>query len=511
MILRKPYALLIQYFQRIHLILILFSAYIFYKIIALRTFVADFLNTESYNAYYEPISDYINPLLLISIILVVIISIVLIVLLRYKKKPWKIYLIPILEYVFMFGVLLYVRSYFIGYTELSTVTPIMAGRDLLNMIYLPQYAIFIIFGIRFLGIDLKKFGFKEDEEYLDIKEEDREEFEVNIEFDKDKITRNLKKFIRNVKYVYYEHKLVCNTLIIILFVSVTGYTYYYFGVLHRTYHEGNTFSANYYDITVNSSYLTNRDSRGTVINKKQNYLIINVTVKNNANKRTINLDRFRVMNKNNEFHYVTREYDNFVDLGSAYNNRDLDTGDETTFILVYKVPEDLDTNKYVLYYPNISDNIILRKIKLKVQDVNNIKTVSEVNANEKMNFPTGDNLTITNVNLTNSTTYGAYSCSGNSCGPKDLTLSISKGKILELSFTSDSFTGKSFVDFSSIYAKIKYKDTNGKNKQILVNSLVSNNYFGNYAYFRIPDDIAPSSKISLIFTFRDKRYVYNLI
>ena len=511
MILRKPYALLIQYFQRIHLILILLSAYIFYKIIALRTFVADFLNTESYNAYYEPISNYINPLLLISIILVAIISIVLIVLLRYKKKPWKIYLIPVLEYIFMFGILLYVRSYFTGYTELSTITPIMAGRDLLNIIYLPQYVIFIIFGIRLLGIDLKKFGFKEDEEYLDIKEEDREEFEVNIEFDKDKITRNFKKFIRNAKYVYYEHKFICNTIIIILFVSLTGYTYYYFGVLHRTYQEGNTFSANYYDITVNSSYLTNKDSRGTVINDKQNYLVINVTVKNKASKRGINLDRFRVMNKNNEFHYVTREYDNFVDLGKPYNGKDLDNLDDTTFILVYKVPKDLDSNKFVLYYPDVTKKVLLKKTKLKVQDVSKIEIVKETKVNEKMEFPTGNNLTITNVNLTNSTTYGAYSCSGNSCGPKDLTLSISKGKILELSFTSDSFTGKSFVDFSSIYAKIKYKDTNGKNKQILVNSLVSNDYFGNYAYFRIPDDIAPSSKISLIFTFRDKRYVYNLI
>ena len=198
MIFRRPYALLIQYFQRIHIILILICAYIFYKIISLRTFVADFLNTESYNDYYEPISNYINPLLLISIILVVIISIVLIVLLRYKKKPWKIYLLPVIEYIFMFGILLYVRSYFVGYTELSTITPIMAGRDLLNIIYLPQYVIFIIFGIRILGIDLKKFGFKEDEEYLDIKEEDREEFEVNIEFDKDKITRNFRKFIRNM-------------------------------------------------------------------------------------------------------------------------------------------------------------------------------------------------------------------------------------------------------------------------------------------------------------------------
>ena len=511
MILRKPYALLIQYFQRIHLVLILLSAYIFYKIITLRDFVANFLETESYNAYYEPISDYINPLLLITIIAVVIVSIVLVVLLRYKKKPWKIYLLPILEYTFMFGILLYVRSYFTGYTELSTITPIMAGRDLLNIIYLPQYVIFIIFGIRFLGIDLKKFGFKEDEEYLDIKEEDREEFEVNIEFDKDKITRNFKKFIRHAKYVYYEHRLVCNTIIIILFVSITGYTYYYFGILHRTYQEGNTFSANYYDITVNSSYLTNKDSRGTVISDKQNYLVINVTVKNEASKRGINLDRFRIMNKNNEFHYVTREYENFADLGNAYNNKDLDTGDETTFILVYKIPKDLDSSKFVLYYPDVSNKVLLKKIKLNVQDVSDVKTVQEVNINETMKFPIGDNLTITNVNLTNSTTYGAYSCSGSSCGPRDLTLSVSSGKILELSFTSNSFTGESFVDFSSIYAKINYKNTNGENKQILTDSLVSLDYFGNYAYFRIPDDIDVSSKVSLEFTFRNKRYVYNLV
>ena len=71
----------------------------------------------------------------------------------------------------------------------------MAARDLLNIASIFQYIVFVIFGIRFLGIDLKKFGFKNDEEYLDIKEEDREEFEVNIEFDKDKITRNIKKLL----------------------------------------------------------------------------------------------------------------------------------------------------------------------------------------------------------------------------------------------------------------------------------------------------------------------------
>lgn len=508
MILRKPYALLIQYFQRIHLVLILICAYIFYKILSLRTFVANFLDTESYNAYYEPISDHINFLLIIAIIAVIAISIALIVLLRYKKKPWKIYLVPIVEYIFMLGVLIYVRNYFDSYNELSTITSIMAGRDLLNIVSLPQYAVFIILGIRFLGIDLKKFGFKQDEEYFDIKEEDREEFEVNIEFDKDKITRTVKKFFRNVKYVYFEHQLVCNILIAIAAVSLTGYTYYYFGVLHRTYREGNTFSANYYDITVNNSYLTDRDSRGDVINKNYNYLVVNLTVKNNSSKRDINLDRFRIMNRSEEFRYVSRLYDNFTDLGKAYNNRELNTGDDTTFILVYQVPKDLNEKRYVLYYPDVTSGILLKKVKLSVNDVTELKTVAEAKLTEEMTFPDGDTLRVTNFNITNETTYNRYSCDNVSCGTMDLPLT-SSNKILEISFVSNNFTGESLVDFSSIYAKIRYEDSNGKMQNINPNSLV-NNYNGNYAYYSLPNDIKEDGSLDLIFTFRNEQYVYHL-
>ena len=508
MILRKPYALLIQYFQRIHLILILLCAYIFYKITYLRTFVADFLQTESYNAYYEPISDYINVGVILAIIIVVVISIVLIVLLHYKKKPWKIYLIPIIEYTFMFGVLFFIRNYFNSFNELSTITPIMAGRDFLNIIYFPQFVIFIIFGIRFLGIDLKKFGFKEDEEYLDIKEEDREEFEVNIEFDKDKITRNIRKFIRNVKYVYFEHRLICNSIIIIFFISITGYTYYYFGILHRTYREGNTFSANYYDITVNSSYLTNRDSRGDVISNNRDYLVVNITVKNNSSSRSINLDRFRVMNRSEEFHYATRLYSNFEDLGNAYNNRDLAPGSSVTFILVYKVPKDLDHDKYVLYYPDVTNGVLVRKIKLNVKDVRELNTKEEVQITETMTFPNKNTFIVNNFLVTNETTYSRYACNNNGCGMMELPLN-STNKILEISFVSNKFTGESFIDFSDIYAKIRYEDNEGKMHSITARSLLDN-YNGNYAYYSLPSDMKDDGVLDLIFTFRNEQYIYHL-
>ena len=512
MILRKPYALLIRYFQRIHLILILLCAYVFYKISTLKSFVGNFINTESYNAYYEPISDYINFGLIISILLILVITITLIVLLIYKKKPWKIYILPVIEYIFMLGVLIYVYSFFNGYNEMSELTTIMAGRDLLNILTIPQYIIFIIFGIRFLGIDLKKFGFKEDEEYLDIKEEDREEFEVNIEFDKDKITRNIKRFLRNVKYVYFEHRLICNAIIIILVVSLSGYTYYYFGILHKTYREGNTFSANYYDITINDSYLTDKDSTGTVINENANYnfLILNITVKNKASRRGINIDRFRIMNKSNEFRYTTKDYDYFKNLGKPLDNtKELATNDERTFILVYRVDKDIEPNKFVLYYQDVSNGSLLKKVKLNAHDLRNLETVREVNINETMTFEDQTNITITSANLTNQTVYGTYSCSGNSCGPKDNTLTINKGKILELAFSSNTYNGESFVDFSNIHAKIEYENTKGNLNSIITTSLV-NSYYGNYAYFRIPEDVNENGKINLVFTILDKKYIYHL-
>ena len=91
---------------------------------------------------------------------------------------------------------------------------------------------------------------------------------------------------------------------------------------------------------------------------------------------------------------------------------------------------------------------------------------------------------------------------------KDLPLTPASGKILELSFTSNNFTGESLVDFSKIYAKIKYENSKGKTRSIDINPLVTS-FNGNYAYFYIPNDIK-GNKVDLLFTFRAKRFLYHL-
>ena len=171
MVFRKPYAFLIQYFQRIHLFLLGLCFYLFYKTTALRTFVSEFIRTESYNQDLESIKHYVGFLPVFVILLCLGILLTLMILLRHKKKPWKTYLFPFINYIYLLIVMLYIRNFFMGYNELSDITKIMAGRDLLFIAYIPQFAVFLLLILRTLGIDLNRFGFKNDKEYLEIKED----------------------------------------------------------------------------------------------------------------------------------------------------------------------------------------------------------------------------------------------------------------------------------------------------------------------------------------------------
>ena len=85
----------------------------------------------------------------------------------------------------------------------------------------------------------------------------------------------------------------------------------------------------------------------------------------------------------------------------------------------------------------------------------------------------------------------------------------SNNKILEISFISNNFTGEFFIDFSNIYAKIKYEDNDGKVHSITADSLLDN-YNGNYAYYSLPNDIKDDGVLDLIFTFRNEQYIYHL-
>ena len=81
---------------------------------------------------------------------------------------------------------------------------------------------------------------------------------------------------------------------------------------------------------------------------------------------------------------------------------------------------------------------------------------------------------------------------------------------MQIFFTSDTFTGKDFVDFSMEYGKIVYIDNKGKSHNLSIVDAVNRNYDGNYMYIEVPSELQEASKIRLIYTIRNKEYTYEL-
>ena len=167
MVLRKPYAFIIKNFKKIHILLLVLSIYIFFTNSQIMSFVNEFIATNTYNPLIESIRNYISPLNYLVLLVVIGISAILIYVLHYKKKPWKAYLLPFLSYIFIYGVVMSTAGYFNKYGDDSTIVTIRALSQLLQLGSLLQYAIFVLLFIRITGVDLKKFDFVHDEEYLE--------------------------------------------------------------------------------------------------------------------------------------------------------------------------------------------------------------------------------------------------------------------------------------------------------------------------------------------------------
>lgn len=520
MVFRKPYAFLIKNFKKIHILLLILWGFTYYKIYQVRTFVKEFVSFGTYNQNLEGIGTKITPLLYIAIILIIIISIAMLLLLRHKKKPWKLYLVIILEYILMIYACIALSSFFNSYTNNNLISEVFIYRDIINIVNILQYVVLIILIMRITGLDLKKFSFNTDQEFLELSSQDREEFEINIEIDRHSFTRKFNLLKRNINYFYKEHKFICNISIVLLVILLIGYNYYYFGIKHKSYKEGQFFTAGIYDIRINNAYVTDKDTMGNIVEKNNKFIILSVTMKNNSSEDVEpNLGRFHLMNKNTNRTNTIYYDDSFTDIGKGVSiDNEINSGESKTFNLVYKVPEELENNKFTLYYQEFQgfNKTYLRKIKLSVDDVTKIEDTKDINIgdNIKFKFLSGkeQEITIEEYKIAPSDTYYKYSCDVNGiCGVSARDLVVANGyQILKLTFASSDFEGKEFIDFSSRYGRIKYVDNNGKVEYLKVVDAVDTEYEGKEIFIKVPDGLGSAKEISLEYILRNRRYIVKL-
>ncbi len=517
MIFRKPYAFLIKNFRKIHIVLLLISLYCAYQLFDVSRFVSDFMQYGTYDIFQNPISKHITWLLRLSTLLLAAGSAALLILLRYKKKPWKVYLIPIIEYLVLFFVLGMVSSFFNAYSNTVETTDLRLSRDLLMIFIIAQLPAIGIFIMRILNLDIKKFNFNSDEEFLQLSEQDREEFEVNFNFDINSVKRFSRRAFRNIRYFYIEHKLICNTLVILLVVFTSFQIYRSIFITHKSYSEGDDYMINGYTFQVHNSYYTDKDYSGTVISKKSNFVVVDLDVVNHAARRSLRIDNFHLKNGVEDYTTTRKTYaTEFQDLGETYDSvKELQQNEKFHFIIVFKVDKDLKYNRFQLYY---QEKDYLRKIKLNVKDVSEIQDEKVITIGDSMNFSLRgkkESISIDDYEFLDSVDYLSRICGVVNCFTEPQVFTApSDQKVLKIEFSSILFEGKDMVDFSNEYGKIIYIDnSNEDNEEVELNFKYpfSKVATGKYLYTLVPRELEESSSLKLVYVVRNKKYVYQLV
>ena len=517
MILRKPYAFLIKYFQKINILLLAFVLFLFYKTMKFHQFAKNYLSTNVYNNTIDSISNYVNKYVIISFVFVFIISIILAYLLRKKDKPYISYVLIIIVNIFALVLLIYANNFF-TYTAFKGFKIVNAKMmsDLSLIANILYYPLIFILLIRSLGIDLKSFGFQEDKEFVEISEEDREEVEVNVGFDKEKFLRNIKYYFRNTKYFVIEHKtsLLC-VFGVVLFIGIIQF-YNYFYVENKIYKLNENIKANYYKLKVKHTYLTDRDYSGNIITNDDSYFVIaDVDITNLVSTpRVFDYEKF-LLYIDNQFYVPTTKYNHyFKDMGNLYNGKEINGKSQTSYILVYEVPKPKDKANFVLKYQDVYNKKLIR-IKLSILDISEFKDKGEASYPKTFEVPINIDDTmkfkVTSFEIGDTVNYTYQKCDSTGTCPiyEETYNSNGKNKVLHIKFNSYDHERKEFLNFINNYGKVRYT-VGGSQKLLSIKYAVTRDYRGNHLYLIVPNEINDATNVDLIFTIRSYRYTYHL-
>lgn len=517
MILRKPYAFLIKYFQKINIVLLGLVLFLFYKTVKFHQFAKNYVSTSIYNDKIDSIANYVNKYTVLAFLFVFIICAILIYLLKKKDKPYISYVIVVIVNAFAFTLLIYSNNFFL-YKALDGFNIVTAKviNDLSfisNMLY---YPIILILLIRSFGIDLKSFGFQEDKEFIEIGEEDREEVEVSVGFDKEKMLRNAKYYFRNIKYYVVEHKITLSFVLgIMLFIGITQF-YNYFYVENRIYKMNESITANEYKLKVKATYLTDKDFSGNIITSDDTYfIVVDFEVENLIKiNRKFDIEKVLLYINNNYYVPSTRYNSYFKDMGNLYTGKELGSREKTSYLLIYEIPKPDKKTNFVLKYQDVG-NTKLVQVKIKILDISTFKDKGIEKYPEFFNIPINENnsmnFKISNYEISDKVTYTYQSCdSTGTCPVFEKTDTVATDKrVLHAKFSLEDKERKDFLNFVNNYGKIKYT-IDGVEKIISIKYAVTREYRGNHLYLIVPSEIENASKIDLLFTIRAYRYTYRL-
>lgn len=531
MILKKPYAFLVKHFKIIHALLLGSAIYLFTKSWNIINFFSSYLKNQ--NIARDLSGDYVNGLMTFLAIVILFLAGIIIYLLRYKKKPFFFYLYITVVYV------LVLISYFLAASFISgleynaqDLRIINIIRDVYWVLAIVQIPIIISCFLRAIGFDVKKFDFKRDLLDLGINTEDNEEYEVQVDIDKDAIKAQTKKGAIKLKYFYKENAFLINSFISVIAIIIVLLAGKAFLSRQRIYKIGDTIDFSSYKFKILDSYKTNTLSNGEKINTKNFYIITKVRYINKINS-SYSIDTSKIRLKYNDYESVapTTELNNKLkEFGTNYYSQIIYENETRDFVFIFEVPlEYYDNNNFEFrYLYNITrdkneTNYNYRTIKIAPKTFNNkVENMDTKSLGEYLSFEGSlfgnSQIKINDVRFGDSFYYNIISCNTGACKKNTDVINASRNSTVDLTlmrvnydimFDTDTL-GSNYnnVEFISKYGKIRY-EVNGKEYEYKL-SLVDKTPFQmyNFSYLEVTDRLLKADKIYLDFVIRDKSYTY---
>lgn len=516
MILKKPYAFFIKNFKIFHLIIFALAVVLLYKTSLIYDFLKVYNQTSPNVIGKELTNTLFAPWLYILIGIIIVINVIIIVVLIKKDKPYMYYIFNISLYVAVLLIYIAANSVIGSLEKYLVATKItLAIRDITNIARLLQTVSVVFYFIRSTGFDIKKFDFVRDLQGLDISEEDSEEIEVAVEFEKNVMIRNIKKNLRNVNYYYKENKFIINIGALSFFAVILILIYLGTNKYDKVYKENEFVNAYNISIGVKESTVITKDYNGNVITDDDKALVaVKVSIKSDKEFET---SRAALVVNKMQYYPVKMDASKVYDLGNLYKN-EIPT-EFTDYLLIYQIPKIVSHARMTFKYV---DNVKAQRGTTKIDSIN-IKLspkypedkepiVSEHALNTDVTI-LNSKINISNYEIKDKFENGFKSCIGQECFDlKEVlipTLSESDKAVMKIEGTYEGGSLYKLIDkYVTIeYTKdsITYKET-GDLKEVVASKTKQDNVI----YIEVNKDLINAQDIKLSFNLRNNIYKYVL-
>ncbi len=526
MVLKKPYKILIKNFRFIHLILTILSIYLVIKTNNILSFFNEYATSSSLISTSNLTEQLFNPLLFIIPIFVIILIAMIIYLLKWKHKPIHFYIFNMVVYISIIGCYMYIYSICnILENGVVDIRILKAIDDLSLILFILQTISAIFFILRALGFDVKKFNFGKDLE-LDISRTESEEFEFDVSVDTNKAKRNIKRNIRNIKYVYKENRFFIRTGALIFIIVIGVSIYLYSNVINKVYKVGEVFNIGTLNIKVDDAFITNQKYDQNIITNNTLVVVRLEAISKYSNDSYLSQSKFQLLVNNIPFNHTEKYSNDLLDIGNIYKDQNIDMKHYSDYIMVFEIPNQYVDKEMVLIY-NIGSN---KKIKVDINPKKlNIQSVNkEVELNDKL---------VINNDIVNNATINISSVEINSKMPVYYDFKSLDGIMYEsYEYLVPSYTDNYEKTIMKLVGNVVYdgdnKNPNLKNLYNFINYFVTIEYkingetkifnstirrvnptkinYENEFYIEVNKEIEKADSITLNFNIRNDIYRYKV-